>query len=189
MLFYASFWVLNIRRYSIKYHSTEAVWSLWTNENILLRATSKGFFKKRPFTASFSLFLSFQYSWQSNVQYKFLPMTGFEPRTSGFGTDRSTNWGTTTAQHQKLFDYLGIALKGFRVSFHSMWCACRKVAVWPDDQFLKKIFGRLHQLKYCAKGGTNLCQYQNRLIKYYKRFLNISQSCKISQKLVTLVGR
>ena len=26
-----------------------------------------------------------------NVRYKFLPMTGFEPRTSGIGSDRSTN--------------------------------------------------------------------------------------------------
>ena len=24
-------------------------------------------------------------------------MTGFEPRTSGIGSDRSTNWATTTA--------------------------------------------------------------------------------------------
>ena len=26
-------------------------------------------------------------------------MTGFEPRTSGIGSDRSTNWATTTSQH------------------------------------------------------------------------------------------
>ena len=25
-------------------------------------------------------------------------MTGFEPRTSGIGSDRSTNWATTTAE-------------------------------------------------------------------------------------------
>ena len=25
-------------------------------------------------------------------------MTGFEPRTSGIASDRSTNWATTTAQ-------------------------------------------------------------------------------------------
>ena len=29
-------------------------------------------------------------------------MTGFEPRTSGIGSNRSTNWATTTA-HLKLF--------------------------------------------------------------------------------------
>ena len=55
------------------------------------------FLKNGPFPASFSLFSSFQYNWQKNVQYKFLPMTGFEPRTSVIGSDRSTNWGTTTA--------------------------------------------------------------------------------------------
>ena len=27
----------------------------------------------------------------------FSPLTGFEPRTSGIGSDRSTNWATTTA--------------------------------------------------------------------------------------------
>ena len=32
-----------------------------------------------------------------NVQFKFLLMTGFEPQTSGFGNDCSTNWATTTA--------------------------------------------------------------------------------------------
>ena len=35
-----------------------------------------------------------------NVSYKFFPMTGFELRTSGIGSDhRSTNWATTTAHY------------------------------------------------------------------------------------------
>ena len=38
-----------------------------------------------------------------NVQYKFFLMTGFEQWTSGIGSDRSTNWATTTAQ-EGLFD-------------------------------------------------------------------------------------
>ena len=37
-----------------------------------------------------SLF-SFVNTGDSNVQYNFLPITGIEPRTSGFGSDRSTN--------------------------------------------------------------------------------------------------
>ena len=46
----------------------------------------------------FLFFSSFQYSWwQTNVQYKFLPMTGFELRTSSIRSNRSTNWATTTA--------------------------------------------------------------------------------------------
>ena len=49
-------------------------------------------FKSGPFPASFCLFSSFQYSWQyTNVPYKSLPMTGFEPRTAGVGSDGSTN--------------------------------------------------------------------------------------------------
>ena len=31
-------------------------------------------------------------------------MTGFEPRTSGIGSDRTTNWATTTAQEGINFD-------------------------------------------------------------------------------------
>ena len=61
------------------------------------------FFKNEPFTASFSLFSSFQYSWQENVQYKFLQMTWFKPRTSGTGIDHSTNWVTTTAPKHLIF--------------------------------------------------------------------------------------
>ena len=30
-------------------------------------------------------------------------MTGFEPRTSGIGSDRSTNWATTTAHGSTVF--------------------------------------------------------------------------------------
>ena len=58
------------------------------------------FFKKNgPFPASFSLFSSFQYTVDSKQMFdinKFLPMTGFKLRTSGIGSDRSTNWATTT---------------------------------------------------------------------------------------------
>ena len=32
-------------------------------------------------------------------------MTRFEPRTSGIGSDRSTNWATTTAQQIILYNY------------------------------------------------------------------------------------
>ena len=49
----------------------------------------------------FSLFSSFQYTVDSKQMFninKFLPMTGFEPRTFGIGSNRSTNWATTTAK-------------------------------------------------------------------------------------------
>ena len=32
-------------------------------------------------------------------------MSGFEPLTSGIGSDRSTNWATTTDQKLNRFDY------------------------------------------------------------------------------------
>ena len=60
-----------------------------------------GFIKNGPFPASFSLYSSFQYTVDSKQMFimnKFLPMTGFEPRTSGIGSDHSTNWAKTTAQ-------------------------------------------------------------------------------------------
>ena len=34
--------------------------------------------------------------------YENLPMSGFEPRTSGIRGDRSANWATTTAQASKV---------------------------------------------------------------------------------------
>ena len=52
------------------------------------------FFKNGPFPASFSLFSSFQYTADSIQMFdinKFFPMTGFKPRTSGIGSNRSTN--------------------------------------------------------------------------------------------------
>ena len=59
---------------------------------------TKKLYKSALFPASFCLFPSFQYSWlYTNVPHKSFPMTGFEPRTSGVGSDRSTNWATTTA--------------------------------------------------------------------------------------------
>ena len=53
-----------------------------SNVELLLNKTGRmGYLKNGPFPASFSLF--------------YLPMTGFEPRTSVIGS--STNWATTTA--------------------------------------------------------------------------------------------
>ena len=51
------------------------------------------------------LFCLFVFSIQLtvNVQYNFLSMTGFELRTSGIGSNHSTNWATTTAQTYFLF--------------------------------------------------------------------------------------
>ena len=61
------------------------------------------------FTASFPLFSSFQYSWQlTNVRYKRWLMTGFEPRTSGVGSDCSTNWATIA--------------EGYSCTNHCVWC-------------------------------------------------------------------
>ena len=54
---------------------------------------------------------------------KSLPMTGFEPRTSGIGSDRSTNWATTTALKRILF-----ALSRLR-------CWVRKACLIPTSRF------------------------------------------------------
>ena len=59
------------------------------------RLFKSSFFKKMGHSRSlFSLFLSFLYTVDSKQMFninKFLPMTGFELRTSGIGSDRSTN--------------------------------------------------------------------------------------------------
>ena len=57
-----------------------------------------GFFWGGAFPASFSFVFVFSIQLTvNNVQYKCLPMNGFEPRTCGIGSDRSTNWASTTA--------------------------------------------------------------------------------------------
>ena len=48
---------------------------------------------------------------------KSLPMTGFEPRISGVGGDRSTNWATTTAQAAFHF-YIKSNLSSHPSGFH-----------------------------------------------------------------------
>ena len=40
-------------------------------------------------------------------------MTGFEPRTSGIGSDRSTNWATTTAAHIFCDPFFDIVVDNF----------------------------------------------------------------------------
>ena len=49
-----------------------------------------GFFKWAIPGLYFFIFV-FSIQLTVNVKYKMLPMTGFEPRTSGIGSDRSTN--------------------------------------------------------------------------------------------------
>ena len=56
-------------------------------------------FKKAAIPGLFFFIFVFSMQLIVNVQYKFLPMTGFELRTSGIGSNHSTNWATTTAQY------------------------------------------------------------------------------------------
>ena len=91
----------------LDFHKIKQIIKRWTNTklpkkyfscaNILLNV----FFLKWSIPGLFSFIFVFSiHSWQqTNVQYinKYLPMTGFEPRTSGIGSDCSTNWATTTA--------------------------------------------------------------------------------------------
>ena len=66
-------------------------------------------YKNGPFPASFSLFSSFQYTVDSIIQMfdinKFLLITGFETRTSGIGSNRSTSWATTTSPSHMQLNY------------------------------------------------------------------------------------
>ena len=49
------------------------------------------FFKKWAILGLFIFIFVFSIQLTVNVQYKLLPMTGFEPQTSGIGSDLSTN--------------------------------------------------------------------------------------------------
>ena len=60
-------------------------------QSFLTRKSSKKLGHSRPIFLYFRLF--------NTVESKCFPMTGFKPQTSGIGSDRSTNWDTTTAQY------------------------------------------------------------------------------------------
>ena len=57
-------------------------------------ATSTHLHLNGPFPAFFLSIFVFSLQLTVNVQYRFLPMTGFEPRTSIIGSNRSNNWAT-----------------------------------------------------------------------------------------------
>ena len=62
----------------------------------------------------FSLFSSFQYTVDRKQLFninKFLLMTGFEPQTSGIGSDRSTNWATQPLPIKCEYSYLPKSVK------------------------------------------------------------------------------
>ena len=69
----------------------------WLNAVLLVELFSlKKLGHSRPLFLYFRLFNAVD-SKQINVRDKSLPMTGFESQTSDIGSDRSTNWATTTA--------------------------------------------------------------------------------------------
>ena len=71
-----------------------------------LQANVSTFFKKWVILGLFFFIFVFSTQLTVNVQYNFLPMTGFEPQTSGFGSDRSISWVTTPAHVSTLFNDL-----------------------------------------------------------------------------------
>ena len=66
---------------------------VWSNINLLFGAYNF----KWAITATFFCIFVFSTVNCKHVHYKISPMTGFEPRTSGIGSNCSANWATTTA--------------------------------------------------------------------------------------------
>ena len=83
--------------------------SIWCRDSASQHLIMSLFFKNGPFPASFSSFSSFQYTIDSKQMFninKFLPMTWYEPRTSGIGSNRSTNWATQPLPYLSFLDRL-----------------------------------------------------------------------------------
>ena len=103
------------------------------------------FFKKIvPFLASFSLFSSFQYTDDSIQMFninKFLPMTWFEPRTSGIGSDHSTNWATTNSQRATVFNDI-YKLKHLLSSWHFKATFRYEYTTWDANGQVTKIYSQ-----------------------------------------------
>ena len=60
---------------------------------------SLSFFKKMGHSRPLFLYFCLFNTVDSEYMNKNLPMTGFKPRTSGVGSNRSTHWATTTATY------------------------------------------------------------------------------------------
>ena len=71
------------------------------------------------------------------VHYKNLPFNGFEPRTSGFGSNRSANWATATAHE-------GFVWKTRKVIERLFWKRFQNSETSCLDYF--SIFGHFHQM-------------------------------------------
>ena len=84
---------------------------------IIISAKKSSYWKKWAIPGLFFFIFVFSIQLTVNVRYKFLPMTGFEPRTSGIGSNRSTNWATTTAHKEnRQHGALAIIAKGLFTS-------------------------------------------------------------------------
>ena len=76
--------------------------SCWTDVRALQRPWKHKNDVIFKFPSFFFIFRHFN-TVDSKKQYELLLMTGFKLRISGIGSDRSTNWATTTAHQWKLF--------------------------------------------------------------------------------------
>ena len=77
-----------------KYHCISGLQIDWIG---FYRTRKDVFFKMGPSRPHFHYFCLFNIVDSKMFNTIFLPMTGFELWTSGIGSDRSTNWATTTA--------------------------------------------------------------------------------------------
>ena len=116
------------RRYKFESCWHQIIFSNWKyiREDWVFWSIFTLFLKFEPLPASFLLFLSFQYSLnQLLLKIGKMPMTRFEPRISGEGSDRSTNCATTTAPNQLLLHILRdhcILGQTFNKSSPHFWC-------------------------------------------------------------------
>ena len=99
------------------------------------------FLKNGLLSASFFFMFVSSIQLTVNVQYKFFPMTGFEPRTSGIGNDRSTNWATTTARDVVVKLVFGLFNDHLEMMGLDLWCTfSREKFIEPfDSKFHRKL--------------------------------------------------
>ena len=54
-------------------------------------------------------------------------MTGFEPQTSGIGSDRSINWATTTSQNCLVFIIGGHCVNFYEIAWAAKFLFCESL--------------------------------------------------------------
>ena len=106
--------------------------------------------KSQPLFSLFSLFNTFD-------SKQILPMAGFELQISGVGSNRSTNWPTSTAARENI-----------------IWLFAERLSNWTEKPIISKVLGVLFIFYNDKQKPLGYLQSPDNEIKYYSSLVEWS---------------